>query len=248
MMTTSQRNRLTALLEMLEGKEQGKPESLEEENRRRNDWSAINPESQENRDIQILLQNGLIIDPRHPWGTTSMQFTNIGIFAYQLTEDGRTFVAENRDAFNTATETKPIATQQSGKPKIFIIHGTDENGYADEVTKVCRNLGAEPFTMMEQPGDGRTLPEKMISAMNRADYFIAVLTNDEQTTSGDNRSRPNAYGETMAVLLHDRTKLLAIMKEPGVEIPSNLQGLEYITLTGQWSMELFKEFQAKGLA
>ncbi len=82
--------------------------------------------------------------------------------------------------------------------------------------------------------------------MNQADYYVAVLTVDETTTNGEQRARPNAYAEAVTAH-HINPERLAILREDQVEIPTNLQGLGYIPLEGQWSMQLLQEFRAAGL-
>ena len=83
--------------------------------------------------------------------------------------------------------------------------------------------------------------------LSASDFYVAILTHDETTTEGEQRARPNAIAETLLVNQNwpDR---LAILHKGEVEMPSNLQGLAYIQLEGQWSVRLFQELRAAGLA
>ena len=100
--------------------------------------------------------------------------------------------------------------------------------------------------MMEEPNQGLGLPDKLRETMASADYFVAVLTVDETTPEGTERARPNAYSETVTANTM-RPGRLAILRENQVEITTDLQGLGYIQLEGQWSMRLLQEFKAAGI-
>lgn len=239
MMSKSREERLLTLLQKLQAKENNDPDAIAEfESRSWNLSTDIWLNDQEHKDIVFLFNQGLI-ESKHYMVNPSNVYSQIGIYDYRLTDDGRAYLAQNEQAAEDSSPTNP-------NPKIFIIHGTDRNGIVPHVQEFCKLLGATPIRMMEEPNNSQTLPEKLARTMSEADYFIAVLTADENV-GRNQRSRPNAYGELMSVVINQRSRLLAILVEEGVDIPTNLQGLAYISLSGNWSMDLTKEFKAKGI-
>ena len=92
-----------------------------------------------------------------------------------------------------------------------------------------------------------TLRLKLRANTTASDFYVAVLTHDETTTDGKQRARQNAIAETL-LANQNWPGRLAILREGEVEIPSNLQGLGYISLEDQWSVRLFQESRAAGLA
>ena len=239
-----QRLRLLKLLQLLEKKETGDVETIAAANKRALNFDHMGFENQEHRDIVTLhsasmIHSNQIRDPRN-------QITSAGIFAFQLTNDGRAFLNENRALLIPNISERQNTNGVQGGGRVFIIHGTDRDGYVQDVEALCRQHKLVPVRMMEEPNYGQTLPEKLMSSMASADYFVAVLTADEEGPDGTKRARINAYGETMAIAVQSRPKL-AVLREEGVEIPTNLQGLTYIPLAGQWSIKLTAEFHAAGL-
>ena len=91
-------------------------------------------------------------------------------------------------------------------------------------------------------------PKKLTETMGNADYYVAVLTADEPAPNPNegSRSRQNAIGETMTIAT-SKPNRLTILRENDVDIPSNLQGIGYIDLQGQWGVKLMKEFKAANL-
>ena len=113
--------------------------------------------------------------------------------------------------------------------KVFIIHGTDPNGYVREVEDACRTFGLDPVRMMQQPNRGMSLPDKLRDSTTASDFYVAILTHDETTTDGGQRARQNAIAETLLANQNWPDRLV-ILREGEVEIPTNLQGLVYIQL------------------
>ena len=246
-LTTSQRARLASLLESLVNKENGDPETLAEEQRRTAGFGInFDIHSQENSDIQILLANGFISHPHYM--NPQNVYSAAGIFAYTITEDGRDFLREYKEVPTPSQAVQSQTTSENGRPKVFIIHGTDPNGYLPQVENVCRDAGLDPIRMMNEPNRGMTLPEKLTETMGNSDYYVAVLTADEPSPNPNEgpRARQNAIGETMTVATSNRNRL-TILREDAVDIPSNLQGIGYIDLQGQWGVKLMKEFKAANL-
>ena len=199
----------------------------------------------EHRDIVVLFNAGHITSHSLLGVSPANNWSSEGIYAYDITDDGEEYLDANRHLLDgDAPQQQPT---RSATAKVFIIHGTDPNGYVLKVEDVCRKFGLDPVRMVEQPNRGMSLPDKLRDSMTASDFYVAILTHDETTTEGEQRARPNAIAETLLVNQNwpDR---LAILHEGEVEMHSNLQGLAYIQLEGQWSVRLFQELRAAGLA
>ena len=178
------------------------------------------------------------VSPANHWSSE-------GIYAYDITDDGEEYLDANRHLLDgDAPQQQPT---RSATAKVFIIHGRDPNGYVPQVEDACRKFGIDPVRTMEQPNRGMGLPDKLRENMGVSEYYVAVLTHDETTTVGKQLARQNAIAEAVTANQNWPGRL-AILREGEVEIPSNLQGLGYIQLEGQWSVRLFQEFKAAGLA
>ncbi len=238
----NQQLRLLKLLNKLARLKQGDPQAVQERNERSINFTLTEMDGPEHRDIATLYNNGLI-GSKSMMGNPANQWSTEGVYAYEITEDGEEYLNTHEHLLQVDKPAKQPAIGQ--RPRVFIIHGTDPNSYVSQVETICRQNGLEPVRMMEQPNRGMGLPDKLRNNMNDVDYYVAILTVDETTTDGEQRARVNAYTETVAAH-HIRPERLAILREDQVEIPSNLQGLAYIQLEGQWSMKLLQEFKEAG--
>ena len=241
----SQQRRLLGLLDQLVRIKHGDPTAIQERSERSARFDFAGLDGPEHRDIVVLFNAGYITDHSFLGVGPANHLYPEGIYAYEITDDGEEYLAANRHLLDG--DPPQQQTTRSATAKVFIIHGTDPNGYVREVEDACRTFGLDPVRMMEQPNRGMGLPEKLRENMGVSDYYVAVLTHDETTTDGYQRARPNAIAETVTANQNWPGRL-AILREGQVEIPSNLQGLGYIPLDGQWSVRLFQEFRAAGLA
>ncbi len=265
----NQQRRLLGLLDRLARLKHGDPTVAQERNERRTSFDFSGFDGPEHRDIVVLYNSGYIASPHFMGGNPVNSWSSEGIYAYEITDDGLEYLQTNQHLLSgeenpgpierpTATsvsvanrdllsgEENPDPIERTTATRVFIIHGTDPNGYVPQVEDVCRKFSLDPIRMMEQPNRGMGLPDKLRENMGGSDYYVAVLTHDETTTDGQQRARQNAIAETL-IANQNWPGRLAILREDRVEIPSNLQGLAYIQLEGQWSMRLLQEFRAAGL-
>lgn len=144
--------------------------------------------------------------------------------------------------------------------KVFIVHGHD--GHAQEmVARFVEKLELDAVILHEQPSEGSTIIEK-IEQNSDVSFALVLLTPDdvgaaredvEMITQGasdllKNRARQNVVlelGYFMGKL--GRKKICALYA--GVELPSDIQGLVYISLdeAGAWRLALARELKAAGL-
>jgi len=137
---------------------------------------------------------------------------------------------------------------------IFLIHGHNLHAreqtarFLEEVIVDCQ------LTILdEQANRGRLLLEKFEQIASEAAYGVALLTaDDEGRPAGDEqwhaRGRQNVIfemGYFFGRLGRDR---IAVLYDPGVELPSDVAGLVYIERSGErWKIELVRELRAAGL-
>ena len=152
---------------------------------------------------------------------------------------------------------KPAATplsqegQLTSRPgdKIFIVHGHDGETKLLVAEFIERITGKRPVILHEQADSGRTVIEKFEEHASGAGFAIILLTADDEgrekgAASLNPRARQNVvleFGYFMAKL--GRSRVVAI-HEADVELPSDVSGLLYKSLSGNWHTELARELEA----
>lgn len=138
--------------------------------------------------------------------------------------------------------------------KIFIVHGHDELALA-KVASFIRAIGLEPIILHEQSNAGHTIIEKL-ERHTTTKFAIVIYTGCDRGSSNESpdivsdRARQNVVFEHgYLVSKIGRGNVCALVKG-GVEIPSDLSGLVYVTLDdhGAWRLEVARELRASGLA
>lgn len=146
------------------------------------------------------------------------------------------------------------APQQSVTPRaaptqtIFIVHGHDSAGYRYRIAKVISDYtNAQATILHDQPNAGRTIIEKFEEHAGRAAYAIALFTADDRGGPPSTDPRPRArqnvifeLGFFFGRLGRHRT---AVLIQPDVERPSDIDGLVYISLDQHegWRLALLRE-------
>jgi predicted nucleotide-binding protein len=151
-------------------------------------------------------------------------------------------------------EVEPVAAQV-GVPgtKVFIVHGHDGDTKQQVATFLEKILGKRPIILHEQPNRGRTIIEKFEDHAAEIGFAVVLLTADDVGAAKDEptnkpRARQNVvfeHGFFVAKL--GRSRVVAIHEE-GVELPSDLSGVLYHPLAGNWQMDLARELKAAGIS
>jgi predicted nucleotide-binding protein len=138
--------------------------------------------------------------------------------------------------------------QPSPDAPIFIVHGSDTLRAESVARTVTQVTGRQTIILREQASLGQTLIEKFEQHAARASYAIIVLTPDDEggrkgQHSRNPRGRQNVIlemGYFYGVLGRSRVSILLY---PGVERPSDMDGLVYINFDddGAWKSQLFRE-------
>jgi predicted nucleotide-binding protein len=137
---------------------------------------------------------------------------------------------------------------------IFIVHGRD-TGVREEVARFVHAItGMTPVILHEQANEGRTLIEKFEAHAQQSGYVIVLATGDDKggpiTEKDENlrpRPRQNVVFEMGFFFGSLGRKRVAVLHEEGIEPPSDIAGLVYIVLTGNWKLELYRELKAAGI-
>ena len=79
----------------------------------------------------------------------------------------------------------------------------------------------------------------------RRDYYIVILTPDEELVTGEFRPRPNAIAEMGRVIAANQN-LVCVLKDDKVEILSDYRGLVTEPLVN-WQAVLQRELREAGL-
>ncbi|WP_280234483.1 nucleotide-binding protein [Nocardia cyriacigeorgica] len=142
-----------------------------------------------------------------------------------------------------------------GGTRVFIVHGHD-NARRLEVSTLVRDLTAvKPTILIDYPNQGDTVIENLERAASEAAYAIIVASGDDvgSTKNASDEPRPRARQNVIFELGYFIGKLgrsrVALLVEPGVERPSDTDGILYISLdpNGGWKLPLAKELNNAGM-
>jgi len=140
------------------------------------------------------------------------------------------------------------------KDKVFVVHGRDDSTKTI-IAQFLKELGLEPIILHEQPNKGRTIIEKFEDHSSNVKYAVVLLTPDDLggLRSEPNKLSPRARQNVVFEMGHffgslGRGSVCALLS-PGVERPSDIDGILYIPLDqkDEWKGSLFRELKATGL-
>ena len=147
--------------------------------------------------------------------------------------------------------------ERSLNDRVFVVHGHNDVRKYELMRLLDRTLiRADAVILHEQTNGGSTILEKLERQARRAYFAVVLLTADDEgrlrNGGGEElrqRARQNVIFELgMFIGLLGRTRV-AILKDDGIEEPSDLHGLMYITLdaSGAWRYSLLKEISEAGI-
>jgi predicted nucleotide-binding protein len=144
------------------------------------------------------------------------------------------------------TEVVPATTDE-----VFIVHGRAD-GPREGVARFVERFGLRPIILHEQASEGRTIIEK-IERHSGVGYAVVLLTGDDRgglagadPAGYQPRARQNVVLELGYFLGKLGRRHVCVIHEPGVEIPSDYDGVVYIPLDrdGAWQLRLAREMKA----
>lgn len=138
---------------------------------------------------------------------------------------------------------------------IFIVHGHNDTVKLEVARFVDRDLGLHSLILHELSDKGRTIIEKFEAHANEARAAIVLLTADDigavRTKPKDlkPRARQNVVLELGFFLAKLERGKVFVLKEEGVETPSDYSGVLYIPLdtNGGWKHRLRQEIKDAGI-
>jgi len=147
-----------------------------------------------------------------------------------------------------APKEQPNSTKTN---KVFIVHGHDV-AYRAEVELLIKKMGFEPIVLFKQASGGKTIVEKLEDETESVSFAIILYTacdygRDKTDSKEQPRARQNVvfeHGYLCAKLGRDHVCALV---EPGIEIPGDLAGVVYVSLSGPWEYMIAKEMRQIGL-
>ena len=202
---------------------------------------------QEHTDAITLNHMGWIRH-RMPYQDVTNSWSSEGIYAFDLTEDGRAVLDTGNSSVDAEANPSGNAMERRSQPSIMVIHGSQEGNVPQVVNDIrlwCYDRGIPAYTAADLPNSGRFVNDKVNSSIDEADYYIVVLTADEQLVTGEFRPRPNTMIE-MGRVLAQNPSLVCVLKEDKVEMPSDYSGL-ITELLDNWQSVLQRELREAGL-
>jgi predicted nucleotide-binding protein len=186
------------------------------------------------------------------WKHDDGGFTKIGLMSNILPWEISTLesIRERLPALLSDQEGKASGRRTSRNAPIFIVHGSDTLRAESVAHTVASATGRETIILRDLPNSGRTLIEKFEEHASEVSYAIIVLTADDKGGRADEtgtraRGRQNVIfemGYFYGLIGRDRVSVLI---RPGVEKPSDVEGIAYITFDDDraWKTELLRELK-----
>jgi len=136
--------------------------------------------------------------------------------------------------------------------RVFVVHGRNEDVRVT-VTTYLQSLGLEAIVLHEQPNMGRHLLTKFVEEAELVTFAVVLMTDDDVGSVKDGRlaprARQNVILELGYFLSHLGQKNVCALISPGLETPSDFDGIVYISVGSdlRWKHELLRELRAAGM-
>jgi predicted nucleotide-binding protein len=161
-------------------------------------------------------------------------------------------------AASTAEAEAPSREPSGERGEIFLVHGHDRR--REEVKNFLENTCQSRYKVVildEQPALGRTLIERLEQHGQRAAYAVILFTADDvgaakadggEAQKVNPRARQNVVFEFGWFCGQIGRERVAVLYEPGVELPSDIGGLTFIDLgNDDRAVRLARDLKAAGL-
>lgn len=194
----------------------------------------INQSSKFNLGQQIKTSDGAVIN----WyeSTGKVQFQGKETAKQKLEQDLRQYMEES---FIQHAPSTAASTSVSCASKVFIVHGHDTTA-REQLELVIHKLGLDPYVLQNNSGDGLTIIEALENEIGTragsAKFGIVLLTPDDMgyaKSAGEKevqpRARQNVVLEMGMLISALGRQNVAILKKQHLEIPSDAQGILYIS-------------------
>ena len=142
---------------------------------------------------------------------------------------------------------EPVSAPASNR--VFVVHGQNAKAKS-AVVSFLSSLGLVAIVLHEQANMGRHLLTKFIDEAELATFAVVLLTDDDEGGQKGGpyaaRARQNVILELGYFLSHLGQAKVCALKTPGVETPSDFDGIVYIAMDAgeNWQSELRRELVA----
>jgi predicted nucleotide-binding protein len=153
-----------------------------------------------------------------------------------------------------ALEPRAVTSSRTGQASadapIFIVHGRDTSSAESVAYVVGAATGRKTVILRDEANLGQTLIEKFEKHAAEASYAIIILTPDDHGgLAGETDTRPRGRQNVIFEMgyfygLIGRRNVSVLIR-PGVEKPSDMDGIAYITFDDgrSWKTELLRELK-----
>lgn len=143
---------------------------------------------------------------------------------------------------------------ESDMKKIFIVHGRNESRKFEVSNFIEGVTGSRPTILANVASKGDNLLDKLTRYVDDSNFAVVIMSGDDfgylASESDDRkklRARQNVVFELGFCVAKLGKKNVAVLHEEGVDIPSDFNGVIYISLSQDWKMELVRELKAAGV-
>lgn len=163
--------------------------------------------------------------------------------------------SSRRSSLSQQTETTATAAPRGSGPsptRVFVVHGRNDTA-RQEVVAFLTSHGLEAIVLHDQPNMGRHLLTKFIAEAELVAFAVVLMTADDVGAANEEplapRARQNVILELGYFLSHLGQSRVCAIKSPGLETPSDFDGIVYISMDtdGGWKSNLLRELRAAEL-
>jgi len=156
--------------------------------------------------------------------TVEGRSTTVGVELENEERVENTFEIFERDLLSAAL---PVVSRAEVKSKVFIGHGRDEQWIL--LSNHLRDLhGIEIEAYEIGSRTGHTIRDILASMLSKSAFAVLVMTGDDETTEGGIRARQNVIHEVGLFQGKLGFERVALVAERGLELPTNLDGIQRI--------------------
>lgn len=161
---------------------------------------------------------------------------------------------EQLEAFGEVTP-ESVGMELRGN-KIFFAYATKKKDIVNELARhVEKNYGIKTVLMEEEPHGGRSLIEKFEELASECGFGVFVLTSDDECITSIGEREKHTRQNVILELGYfwgklGRKKRIAVLVEDGVKIPTDVNALGWIPITGdlgQTKLDLSQELEKAGI-
>jgi predicted nucleotide-binding protein len=195
--------------------------------------------------IEKVMQPSRYTDRKDLWKELRDEL-NMALLSLDISINDKGKIISTNNPPMTSEVNKVVETSK----KVFIVHGHDEETIK-EVILFIKALGLEAIILHEQVNLGKTIIEKLEDNIAFVGFAVVLYTACDFGGSNKNgekkdRARQNVVFEHgLLIGKLGREKCHALVKDK-VEIPSDLQGMIYTSMTENWQAKLEEELKAVG--